>query len=151
MQGLNYRYGLNPALEDVSLTLAGGELAALVGRNGAGKSTLLRCIAGWTRATQGEILLQGQAIYQNERWTRQHIVLIPDTPPFYESLTAWEHVQMVTQLHRLKNWEAEAQKLFEHFGLWSNRDSFPTMYSRGMRYKLALCLAFLLKTRAVAA
>jgi len=145
VQDLNYHYGNNPALEDVSLTMEAGELVALVGRNGAGKSTLLRCIAGWTRSTHGEVLLQGQDIYKNERWTRQHIVLIPDTPPFYESLTAWEHVQMVSQLHHLINWEYEAEKLLDRFGLWSNRDAFPTMYSRGMRYKLALCLAFLLK------
>jgi len=145
VQALSYRYGHSPALEDVSLTVADGELVALVGRNGAGKSTLLRCIAGWTRPTQGEVLLQGQAIYRNERWTRQHIILIPDTPPFYETLTAWEHVQMVAQLHRLTDWEDEAEKLLARFGLWSNRDAFPFMYSRGMRYKLALCLALLLK------
>jgi ABC-2 type transport system ATP-binding protein len=145
VQALYYRYGYNPALEDISLTMTEGELVALVGRNGAGKSTLLRCIAGWTRPTQGNILLQDQDIYQNERWVRQHIVLIPDTPPFYEALTAWEHAQMVAQLHRLTNWESEAETLFVRFGLWSNRDAFPFMYSRGMRYKLALCLALLLK------
>lgn len=145
VQAVHYRYGHSPALEDLSFTVANGELVALVGRNGAGKSTLLRCIAGWTRPTQGNVLLQGQAIYQNERWTRRHIVLIPDTPPFYEALTAWEHAQMVAQLHHLENWEGEAEKLFARFGLWSNRDAFPFMYSRGMRYKLALCLALLLK------
>jgi ABC-2 type transport system ATP-binding protein len=145
VQALSYRYGHNPALEDVSLTMMKGELVALIGRNGAGKSTLLRCIAGWTRPTQGNILLQGQDIYQNERWVRQRVVLIPDTPPFYEALTAWEHVQMAAQLHRLTNWESAAETLFARFGLWSNRDAFPFMYSRGMRYKLALCLALLLK------
>jgi len=145
VQALHYHYGHSPALEDVSLMVARGELAALVGRNGAGKSTLLRCIAGWTRPTQGKVFLNGRAIYPNERWIRQHIVLIPDTPPFYEALTAWEHVQMVAQLHRLTAWEDEAEKLFARFGLWSNRDAFPFMYSRGMRYKLALCLALLLK------
>lgn len=145
VHSLHYRYGHSPALEDISLMVTRGELVALVGRNGAGKSTLLRCIAGWTRPTQGEVFLQGRDIYPNERWTRQHIALIPDTPPFYEALTAWEHVQMVAQLHRLDQWEDDAEKLFARFGLWSNRDAFPFMYSRGMRYKLALCLALLLK------
>ncbi len=145
VQGLNYRYGFAPALQDVSFAVAAGELAALVGRNGAGKSTLLRCIAGWTRATAGDILLQERSIYQHERWARQHLVLIPDTPPFYDELTAWEHVQLVAQLHRLIDWEDRAAELLATFGVWSNREATPAMFSRGMRYKLALCLALLLQ------
>ncbi|MCB9422526.1 MAG: ABC transporter ATP-binding protein [Ardenticatenaceae bacterium] len=142
---LSYQYGLNPALKNVSFELDAGELAVLIGRNGAGKSTLLRCIAGWTQATKGNIVLKGRSISQHERWLRQHVALIPDTPPFYEELTAWEHLQMIAQLHRLVDWEEKAAKLLASFGLWSNRESFPFMFSRGMRYKLALCLALLLK------
>jgi len=145
VQSLHYRYGHSPALHNLSVTIAAGELVALVGRNGAGKSTLLRCIAGWTRPSQGEIYLQGQSIYDHERWARQHITLIPDTPSFYEALTAWEHIQMVAQLHRLVDWEDQAESLLTRFGLWSNREAFPFMFSRGMRYKLALCLGLLLK------
>ncbi len=145
VETLGYQYGFNPALQNVSFVLEVGELAVLIGRNGAGKSTLLRCIAGWTQATQGNIFLQGRPIDRHERWLRQHVVLIPDTPPFYEELTAWEHLQMVAQLHRLVDWEDEVAKLLASFGLWSNRESFPFMFSRGMRYKLALCLALLLK------
>lgn len=145
VDSLSYQYGLNPALKNVSFELDAGELAVLIGRNGAGKSTLLRCIAGWTQATEGNIFLKRRAINQHERWARQHVVLIPDTPPFYEELTAWEHLQMIAQLHRLIDWEDEAAKLLASFGLWSNRESFPFMFSRGMRYKLALCLALLLK------
>lgn len=145
VQSLHYRYGHSPALHDLSMTIAAGELVALVGRNGAGKSTLLRCIAGWTRPTQGEIYLQGRSIYDHERWARQRVMLIPDTPPFYEALTAWEHVQMVAQLHRLIDWKDQAEALLTRFGLWSNREIFPFMFSRGMRYKLALCMGLLLK------
>lgn len=145
VQSLYYRYGHSPTLHDLSMTIAAGELVALVGRNGAGKSTLLRCIAGWTRPSQGEIYVQGRSIYDHERWTRQYVTLIPDTPSFYEALTAWEHIQLVAQLHCLVDWEDQAESLLTRFGLWSNRVAFPFMFSRGMRYKLALCLGLLLK------
>lgn len=143
VQQLSYQYGYSPALHELSFSLPAGELAVLLGRNGAGKSTLLRCIAGWTQAAQGVIRVQGRLIQQHERWLRQQVVLIPDTPAFYEELTAWEHLQMVAQLHKLANWEETAVSLLTNFGLWSNRESFPFMFSRGMRYKLALCLALL--------
>ena len=78
--GLGYKYGSFHALSDVSFSAGAGELIALVGRNGAGKSTLLRCIAGWTRASEGEVHIMGAPLAENERQAREHVVLLPDTP-----------------------------------------------------------------------
>ena len=50
------------ALENVSLTLAHGEVLAVVGENGAGKSTLMKILAGVQQPDSGEILLEGQAV-----------------------------------------------------------------------------------------
>ncbi len=145
---ISYRYGSLNALSDVSLVIeGGGELIALVGRNGAGKSTLLKCIAGWTRPTDGVVTLMGERIDQNERYARAHIVLVPDTPPFYDELTAWEHLQFNAQAHRLDDWEDHAADLLDRYGLLSNRDAFPFTFSRGMRYKLALCMALLVEPK----
>ena len=141
---VGYRYGSFSALTDVSLEVEKGELIALVGRNGAGKSTLLKCIAGWTRPTDGEIFLMGDKIDHNERFVRSHIVLVPDTPPFYDELTAWEHLQFNAQAHRRADWEEQAEDLLDRYGLLNNKDAFPFSFSRGMRYKLALCMALLI-------
>jgi ABC-type sugar transport system ATPase subunit len=56
------RYGAVRALDDVSLTVAAGEIHALVGENGAGKSTLGRIIAGAAAPDEGEILVDGRAV-----------------------------------------------------------------------------------------
>ncbi len=142
---IGYRYGSFSALSEVSMEVKGGtgELIALVGRNGAGKSTLLKCIAGWTRPTDGEVLLKGERIDHNERFVRSQIVLVSDTPPFYDELTAWEHLQFNAQAHRLPEWEEHAEDLLDRYGLLNNRDAFPFTFSRGMRYKLALCMGLL--------
>lgn len=143
---VGYRYGSFHALSEVSMEVKGGkgELIALVGRNGAGKSTLLKCIAGWTRPTDGEVLLMGERIDHNERFVRSQIVLVSDTPPFYDELTAWEHLQFNAQAHRLLEWEEHAEDLLDRYGLLNNRDAFPFTFSRGMRYKLALCMGLLI-------
>ena len=145
--GLSYKYGSFHALSDVSFSAGAGELIALVGRNGAGKSTLLRCIAGWTRTSEGEVHIMGAPLAENERQAREHVVLLPDTPPFYDELTAWEHLQFAAQSHGWRDWEDEGEDLLERYGLYNNREAFPFSYSRGMRYKLALCMALLVEPK----
>jgi ABC-2 type transport system ATP-binding protein len=142
---LRYTYGPAQALNDINFAIEQGELVVLAGRNGAGKSTLLRCIAGWARPAQGEILIDGKPLSQNERGARQVMMLVPDTPVFYDQLTAWEHLTFIARAYRLDGWEAQAEQLLEHFGLSAQRDYYPFTFSRGMQYKLGLCLALLVE------
>lgn len=142
---VSYRYGSFHALSHVSMTAEPGELIAVVGRNGAGKSTLLKCIAGWTRITDGDIQVKGLSVSKHERQIREHVVLLPDTPPFYTELTAWEHLQFAAQAHGYIDWEDEAEELLDRYGLLPNKEAFPFTFSRGMRYKLAMCIALLIE------
>jgi ABC-2 type transport system ATP-binding protein len=145
--GLGYQYGRRWALRDITFSLPQGDLAILAGRNGAGKSTLLRCLSGWSRPVRGDVEIAGVSVYRSEQAARPLVLLVPDTPPFYDELTAWEHVQLVAQVNRLSGWDEAAQTWLHHFGLWSAREAYPFAFSRGMRYKLALCLALLLEPR----
>lgn len=139
-----YRYGQNWALSDITFDLGRGTLTVLAGRNGAGKSTLLRCLAGWSRPSRGQVKLLGVDLYAFERQARARVLLVPDTPPFYDELTEWEHVQFVAQANGLSDWKAPAESWLKQFGLWAARDAYPFSLSRGMKYKLALCLALML-------
>ena len=59
MKGIYKSFGANDVLRDVSFTLNGGEICALLGENGAGKSTLMNILGGVHHADQGQILLDG--------------------------------------------------------------------------------------------
>ena len=140
---ISYTYGSYLAVNQVSFEVEAGELAVLAGRNGAGKTTLLRCIAGWNQITRGQVDLMGKSIYQAERAVRRNLILIPDTPPFYNDLTVGEHLQFMAQVNRLAKWRDTAQDLLKRFGLTANQTALPAALSRGQRYKLALCMALL--------
>jgi NitT/TauT family transport system ATP-binding protein len=62
LTGVTMRYGGFTALSDVSLTVRRGEFVCLVGASGSGKSTLLSLIAGLTRPTTGEVVLDGSPV-----------------------------------------------------------------------------------------
>ena len=64
VRDLTVHHGQLRALHGVSLTVAPGEVYAMIGANGAGKSTLLRSIAGLHKPTSGSILLDGQDLVQ---------------------------------------------------------------------------------------
>ena len=148
VRALSHQYGRVPALDNVSLALAPGEIVALVGRNGAGKSTLLRSIAGWAVPSRGEIEIAGITVRRHERAIRRHALLVPDTPPFWDDLTAWEHLRFVAGAQRLgTDWPERARALLERFGLEGQEGAFPAGLSRGMRHKLALCMAALVQPR----
>ena len=140
-----FHYGTAPALKAVTFALDAGQLVVLIGRNGAGKSTLLRCIAGWTGVDRGDIIINAINARHDERRLRQQVILVPDTPPFYDELSAWEHLQFIAQLHALDNWRQDAEHLMRQLGVWLPREKSPLSFSRGMRYKLALCAAFMVK------
>lgn len=142
---LSYQYGASPVLSNLSFELLDGALAALVGRNGAGKSTLLRCLAGWTVPAGGTIEINGRLLRQRDQAYRDQVILVPDTPDFYDELTAWDHLQLVSQLYRVDGWQDRSRELLEQFQLYDARSAFPFTFSRGMRYKLALCMALVVQ------
>ncbi len=62
IDGVTHRYGTQPAVDDVSLSVRAGEIMALLGPSGCGKTTLLRIIAGFVRQSAGRILIDGNSI-----------------------------------------------------------------------------------------
>ena len=76
-ENVTMRFGDVTALDHVSLTLEPGHIYGLLGRNGAGKSTLLSVTANWRHATEGDVLLNGESVWENTR-AQQQIVCMSD-------------------------------------------------------------------------
>ena len=138
--GLMKTYGDAPALGPVDFEVGSGERVVLVGHNGSGKTTLLRIAAGLLDPTAGEITVAGHAVGSME--ARAFTSYLGDQPVFYDDLTVWEHLEYVARLHETDGWEQHAAELLEMVGLTHRADDLPTTFSRGLRQKAAIALAF---------
>lgn len=132
------------AVKETDLTLKAGEITVLSGPNGAGKTTLLLCLGGLLTPSSGEVHIEGYDLYRDERIAKQRLAFVPDVPLFYQELTAWEHLRFMALAHGLESeFEERAEELLQEFDLWDARHLFPHAFSRGMRLKLGLLLAFI--------
>jgi ABC-type multidrug transport system ATPase subunit len=119
--GLVKTYGDAPALGPVDLTVTANERVVLIGHNGSGKTTLLRLAAGLLDPTAGTVTLCGNPV---------------------GSIEARAHLEYVARLHGNDDWEAQADDLLKRLGIAERADELPTTFSRGLRQKAAIALAF---------
>ena len=88
------RYGKLVANNDISFSVADGQIAILLGPNGAGKSTIIKCISGLLRF-QGEIDIDG---YHNKSIQAKRMLgYIPEMPAVYDLLTVGEHLEFIAR------------------------------------------------------
>jgi ABC-type branched-subunit amino acid transport system ATPase component len=89
-------YGQAPVIQDVSLTVALGEVAAVIGPNGAGKSTLLKTVLGILRPSQGTITLAGERIagLPANKVIRRGVGYVPQVKDVFEPLTVRENLEV---------------------------------------------------------
>ncbi|HVD95876.1 MAG TPA: ATP-binding cassette domain-containing protein [Candidatus Limnocylindria bacterium] len=79
-------------LEGISFGITRGELVCVMGASGSGKSTLLRVLAGQLQSTSGEVILNGQSLYQNLDALKQYVSYMPQQDAFDEHLTIGENL-----------------------------------------------------------
>ena len=131
-------YGEARVLEGVSLRVAPGEVATLVGRNGAGKTTLLRTVMGLHRQATGTITYAGTRLtgLPPHRRNRLGIGWVPDDRGVYATLTVEEHLSMSPTVHPAA-WSLG--QVYEAFPVLADRRrSLGTQLSGGEQQMLAL-------------
>jgi sulfonate transport system ATP-binding protein len=132
-RALGKSYGQRRVLQGTELVIEPGEFVAIVGRSGCGKSTLLRLVAGLEPATQGDLLLDGQAVKGLNEHTRimfQEARLLP-----------WRRVLDNVALGLPESGKADAARVLTQVGLGDRQNEWPARLSGGQRQRVALARA----------
>jgi branched-chain amino acid transport system ATP-binding protein len=125
VSGLDAHYGDFQALFGVSLTVAAGQVVAVIGANGAGKSTLLRSIAGLMPARPDAIVFDGESIGDTPayRVVARGIALVPEGRRLFPSLSVEENLLIGGQPGRPGPWTL--QRVYELFPALAERRHQP--------------------------
>ena len=145
IKNLSGGYGKLTVLKDISFTVPDGTLTALVGLNGSGKSTTINHIIGLLQPKQGSIVLNNLLLDQEPIAYKSQLAYIPEQPIVYEELTLKEHLELTIAAYHLDEKSAwqKAEKLLNTFRLDDKLTWFPTHFSKGMRQKVMIVMAFI--------
>lgn len=103
IKNLSVNYGLIPAIRNLSMDVAPGEIVALIGANGAGKTTILRAISGLIKPAAGNVIFDGQDIAN----VKPHLIVrrgmshVPERRGIFANLTVYENLLMGAYTRKL--------------------------------------------------
>ena len=138
VRGLTRLYDQLVAVEDLSFSVAPGEVLGLVGPNGAGKTTTLRSLCGVIRPTRGTIEIGGVDLERDPVRAKRQIAFMPDEPHLFDYLTVEEHLRFTARLYGATGAEARIPSLLAELELSEKAAALPAELSRGMRQKLVI-------------
>ena len=151
VRDLHVRYGRAHAVRGVSLSLAAGQVVAVVGANGAGKSSMLRAILGIEKAAGGSVRYDGADVtaWPASERVRNGLVLVPEGRRIVMTLTVHENLLMGAFNRRLDSAvHAEIDDIYDRFpNLAARRDRLASVLSGGEQQMLAIGRALLAAPR----
>ena len=138
------------ALRGVDLSLARGEVIALLGPSGAGKTTLLTIIGLVTPPTAGRIIMEGRPVVSDGRfvvdvmtWRRRHMGFVFQKANLIPFLTAAENVRVAMEINDQSPRAAKhrAMELLDYLGVADRADAYPNTLSGGQQQRVAVARA----------
>jgi ABC-2 type transport system ATP-binding protein len=137
---LTKRFGTFCAVDQVSFSVAPGEVFGLLGPNGAGKSTLIRMLTTLIEPTSGRASVAGADVAADPNTVRRAIGVIPQAMTSDLDLTAWENMLIFAKLYGIPRdrYRKLIPELLEAVDLSQWRDKPLKMFSGGMRRRLEI-------------
>lgn len=144
------RFGAVHAVADLDLSVAPGELFCLLGANGAGKTTTINLFLGFLAPDRGTVTVDGVQPFADPTAARRRLAYIPENVALYSQLTGLENVRLFCRLGGRRLDDDALRALLARSGLATEHmDRRVSGYSKGMRQKVGLAIAYAREARAL--
>ncbi|MBN1921966.1 MAG: FHA domain-containing protein [Anaerolineae bacterium] len=139
-------------LDDISLTIHPREFVALVGTSGAGKSTLMKALSGVVRAQHGQVLVNGDDLYQQFDLYRTMIGYVPQDDIIHKDLTVLDVLRYAAQLRLPPDTTAaelaqRVEQVLQDVGMGGQSEQVVSSLSGGQRKRVSIAVELLAEPR----
>lgn len=142
---LTKQYGNHLAVDDVSFTVADGQICGLLGPNGAGKSTIMNILTGYLSATSGQVTVAGHPLPEEADAAKACVGYLPEQPPLYPEMTVQEYLTFAAELKGVKKAERKEQvcRAARRTGLETVLSRLIRSLSKGYKQRVGIAQALL--------
>lgn len=142
---LTKQYGKHLAVDDVSFTVADGQICGLLGPNGAGKSTIMNILTGYLSATSGQVTVAGHPLPEEADAAKACVGYLPEQPPLYLEMTVQEYLTFAAELKGVKKAERKEQvcRAARRTGLETVLPRLIRSLSKGYKQRVGIAQALL--------
>lgn len=142
---LTKQYGNHLAVDDVSFTVADGQICGLLGPNGAGKSTIMNILTGYLSATSGQVTVAGYPLPEEADAAKACVGYLPEQPPLYPEMTVQEYLTFAAELKDVKKAERKEQvcRAARRTGLEAVLPRLIRSLSKGYKQRVGIAQALL--------
>ena len=142
---LTKQYGNHLAVDNVSFTVADGQICGLLGPNGAGKSTIMNILTGYLSATSGQVTVAGHPLPEEADAAKACVGYLPEQPPLYPEMTVQEYLTFAAELKGVKKAERKEQvcRAARRTGLETVLPRLIRSLSKGYKQRVGIAQALL--------
>lgn len=144
VRNLTKLYGTKPAVNNISFSVAPGEVVGFLGPNGAGKSTTMKIMTGYLPPTEGSVMVCDQEVAR-QRSVRKSIGYLPEHNPLYLDMYVHEFLHFIGKVYGIHGAELKRRvaETVERCGLTIEQNKKIEMLSKGYRQRVGLAQALL--------
>ncbi|MBF6608940.1 MAG: gliding motility-associated ABC transporter ATP-binding subunit GldA [Flavobacterium sp.] len=141
VSNISKSYGSQKALDNVSFSIAKGEIVGFLGPNGAGKSTLMKILTTFLSADEGTAIVNGSDVNTQQKAVQKSVGYLPEHNPLYLDLYVREYLEFNADVYKVP--KSRIEEMIALTGLTSESHKKIGQLSKGYRQRVGLASALL--------
>jgi ABC-2 type transport system ATP-binding protein len=145
VENLTKKYGVQKAVDNISLKVPTGEILGFLGPNGAGKTTTMKILTNFISADEGEVYIGGMSVKEDPNEIKKHIGYLPENNPLYPEMPVIDYLEFCARIQGIEKSLVSSRivKMIKTTGLDKEKHKKIMELSKGYRQRVGLAQAMI--------